>query len=147
MTFDYNILNLYNADIQIKKQIKKKFKKNNIKKYFFKITFNSVSFTGTGTGRGLDDRGGIITNIYEWLDYFNKLKDEPFHFTKNCYVYTIIHGNPGNPPSYLYLPFGFVKIVDDELVFKICNKLQNKFYSKIPQGRFIHVNFSFHDSF
>lgn len=135
MIFDYNILNLYNGDIQIKKKIKKRFKINCIKKYFFKITFNSVNFS--------DDRG--ITNVYEWMDYFNKLKDEPFNFTKHSFIYVRINGNP---PSYVYLHVGSVKIVASNLVLYVCNKMgSNKFYSRIPQGRFIHTNFSFSDSF
>ena len=127
MTFEYNILNLYQGDVKIKKKCK----------YCFKITFNSVSF--------LDEDGGGIANIYEWLDCFNKLKDEPFNFTKHDVIYVRINGNP---PSWVYLYFGFVKIVDEKLVFYVCNKINsNKFYSKIPQGRFIRVNFSFSDSF
>lgn len=127
MTFEYNILNLYQGDVKIKKKCK----------YCFKITFNSVSF--------LDGGDGGITNIYEWLDCFNKLKDEPFNFTKHDVIYVRINGSP---PSYVYLYFGFVKIVDEKLVFYVCSKINsNKFYSKIPQGRFIHANFSFSDSF
>ena len=116
MTFEYSILNLYQGDVKIKKK----------SKYCFKITFNSVSF--------LD--GGNIANIYEWLDCFNKLKDEPFNFTKHHVIYVRINGNP---PSYVYLYFGFVKIIDEKLVFYVCSKINsNNFYSKIPQGRFIH---------
>ena len=133
MTFEYNILNLYQGDVKIKKKCK----------YCFKITFNSVSFLDDGDGG--DGGDGGITNIYEWLDCFNKLKDEPFNFTKHDVIYARINGNP---PSYVYLYFGFVKIVDEKLVFYVCSKINsNKFYSKIPQGRFIRVNFSFSDSF
>ena len=125
MTFEYSELNLYQGDVKIKKKCK----------YCFKITFNSVSF--------LHDSG--IANIYEWLDRFNKLNGEPFNFTKHDVIYVKINGNP---PSYVYLYFGFVKIIDEKLVFYVCNKINsNKFYSKIPQGRFIHTSFSFSDSF